>query len=138
MKAGEEKETQESRRGSTREEGHGNKHGFDLEERTLEFAKAVIRLCKKAQKGLIERELVAQLVRSSGSVGANYREANEALSRKDFRMRIKISRKEAKESCYWLDLLQEAAPQLRDEIRPLWQEGDELRRILSSILNKTS
>lgn len=111
-------------------------HRFDLEERTLAFGKSVIQLCKKVPKGVIERELVGQLIRASGSVGSNYREANEALSKKDFRMRIKISRKEAKESCYWLDLLEEATPQLKEEIRILWREGDELKKILSSILNK--
>ena len=113
------------------------KHRFDLEERTLEFAKAVIRLCKKVPNGVIEKQVVGQLVRASGSIGANYREANEALGKKDFRMRIKISRKEAKESCFWLELLEEAVPQLRDEIRGLWQEGDELKKILSAILSKT-
>ena len=63
---------------------------FDLEERTLSFARNVIRLSKKVPQNLINRELITQLVRASGSVGANYREANDALSKKDFGHRIRI------------------------------------------------
>ena len=76
--------------------------------RTLEFAKRIIRLCKKLPQDSINRELIGQLIRASGSVGANYREANDALSKKDFGHRVKITRREAKESHYWLQLLQEA------------------------------
>lgn len=71
-------------------------HSFDLEERTLEFSKKNIRLCKKLPSSAINREVISQLIRSSGSIGANYREANDALSKKDFSHRIKITRKEAK------------------------------------------
>ena len=74
-----------------------SKRGFDLEERTSEFSKTVIRLCKQLPEKIINRELIGQLFRASGSVGANYREANDALSKKDFRHRIKITRKESKE-----------------------------------------
>ena len=115
-----------------------HKHKFDLEERTLKFAKAVIRLCKKLQQKVINRELISQLIRSSGSVGANYREANEALSKKDFSYRIKISRKEAKESYYWLQLLQEANPEYEEDIGKLLKEALELRKIFSSIVTKSS
>jgi four helix bundle protein len=76
------------------------KHEFDLEKRTLTFAKEVIKLCKQLPQRVITREIVGQLIRSSGSVGANYREANDALSKKDFSHRMKITRKEAKETCY--------------------------------------
>ena len=78
---------------------------YDLEDRTLTFAKAVRTLVKKIPRTISNIEDGKQLVRSSGSVGANYIEANEALSKKDFRMRIKICRKEAKESRYWLRLI---------------------------------
>jgi four helix bundle protein len=61
------------------------KHSFDLEERTLKFAKLVLNLCKQLTQNVINKELISQLVRSSGSVGANYREANDSLSKKDFR-----------------------------------------------------
>ncbi len=113
------------------------KQKFDLEERTLTFAKQVIRLCKTLPRDTISRELVGQLVRASGSVGANYREANEALSRKDFSLRVRIARKEAKETHYWLQLLREAHPTLNNgEMGSLLQESIELRKILSSIANK--
>ncbi|MEK7108937.1 MAG: four helix bundle protein, partial [Patescibacteria group bacterium] len=77
----------------------------------------------------------AQLIRSSGSIGANYIEAQEAMSRKDFAMRVKISRKEAKESKYWLNLL-EVPPALVHEHKRLLQEVGELLKILSSIVQK--
>jgi four helix bundle protein len=114
------------------------KQGFDLEERTLEFAKLVIRVCKQLPQNVINKELIAQLIRASGSVGANYREANDALSKKDFSHRIKITRKEAKESSYWLDLLKETNPEYREEISKLLTESVELKKIFSSIAAKCS
>jgi len=78
---------------------------YNLEERTLLFAKDVIKFVDRVPKSLPNIEIAKQLVRAAGSVGANYIEANEALSKKDFLMRVKISRKEAKESCYWTKLL---------------------------------
>ncbi|MEQ9090143.1 MAG: four helix bundle protein [Balneola sp.] len=78
---------------------------FNLENRTLEFAKAKRVLVKKLPRCTYNFEDGKQLIRSSGSIGANYIEANEALSKKDFKMRMKISRKEAKETCYWLKLV---------------------------------
>ncbi len=78
------------------------------------------------------------MIKSSGSVGANYREANESLSKKDFLMRIKISRKEAKESLYWLRLIHETNDlKNADETQGLMQEANELKMILSSILKKS-
>ncbi len=79
-----------------------------------------------------------QLIKASGSVGANYIEANEALSKKDFKMRIKICRKEAKESAYWLRLIDETN-QLKssDDAKSLMQEANELKKIFSSILEKS-
>jgi four helix bundle protein len=114
------------------------RRGFDLEERTLEFAKQVIRLCKQLPQNVINKELIAQLIRASGSVGANYREANDALSKRDFNHRIKITRKEAKESFYWLELLKEASPEHGEGISKLLTEAVELRKIFSSIANKCS
>ena len=72
------------------------KHNFDLEERTLEFAKKVIRLCKKLPLNTINKEIVKQLIRSSGSVGANYREANDALSKKTFAIALRLAVKKPK------------------------------------------
>ncbi len=83
-----------------------NSKQYDLEERTLMFAKDVILFVKRLSMTITNIELIKQIVRSSGSVGANYIEANEALSKKDFIMRIKICRKEAKESRYWLKLIE--------------------------------
>ncbi len=114
------------------------KHNFDLEERTLEFAKEVIKLCKKLPQNVINRELTAQLIRATGSVGANYREANDSLSKKDFSHRIKITRKEAKESYYWLELLKEANPEYKEDISKLLSEALELKKIFSSIADKCS
>jgi four helix bundle protein len=79
---------------------------YDLEERTLGFAKEVIKLVNTLPKSLANIEIMKQLVRSSGSVGANYVEANKALGKKDFAMRVRICRKEAKESAYWLKLIE--------------------------------
>ena len=76
------------------------KQKFDLEERTLEFAKNILRLCAQLPQNAISRELISQLIRAGGSVGANYREANDSLSKKDFYYRIRITRKEAKEAYY--------------------------------------
>ena len=82
-----------------------NSKQYDLEDRTLEFAKRVRAFVKKLPKTIANIEDIKQLVKASGSVGANYIEANEALSKKDFKMRIKICRKESKESRYWLRLV---------------------------------
>lgn len=103
----------------------------------MKFAKKVIALCKKVPKNTISLELVAQVVRSSGSVGANYREANDALSKKDFVYRMKICRKEAKETGYWLELLKEANPDFEGKIELLLNEPVELRKIFSSIIERS-
>jgi four helix bundle protein len=80
---------------------------YDLEKRTFQFAKEIRVFVKTIEKTIANIEDSKQVVRSSGSVGANYIEANESLSKKDFIYRIKISRKEAKESIYWLRLINE-------------------------------
>ena len=110
---------------------------YDLEERTFQFAKAVRIFVKTLQKTIANIEDSKQVIKASGSVGANYREANESLSKKDFLMRIKISRKEAKESAYWLRLICESNNiENAEEARSLIQEANELKKILSSILEK--
>jgi four helix bundle protein len=110
---------------------------FDLEERTTGFAKNVIRLCMKLQRNPINDRLVNQLIGSSGSVGANYREANDALGKKDFAQRMKIARREAKESLHWLELIGEANKEAVLPVSVLMKEADELKRILSAIIEKT-
>ena len=113
-------------------------HGYDLEERTLQFAKEVRLFVKTLPKTIANMEDGKQLIKASGSVGANYREANESLSKKDFLLRIKISRKEAKESGYWLRLIHETNNlENADVAKSLIQEANELKKILSSILEKS-
>lgn len=114
-----------------------NSKQYDLEERTFEFAKNVRLFIKKLPKTISNIEDGKQVVRSSGSVGANYIEANEALSKKDFAMRIKICRKEAKESKYWLRLLDTGdSRDLDNERKTLINEANEFVKIFSSIVKK--
>jgi len=114
------------------------KKSYDLEERTLNFTKGIIKLCKKLPKTGINIRLIDQLVKDSGSVGANYREANEALSKKDFVHRMRITRKECKESSYWLELLKEANKDFMEEISLFIGESQELRNIFTSIISKSA
>ncbi|OGZ56488.1 MAG: hypothetical protein A3H64_01060 [Candidatus Ryanbacteria bacterium RIFCSPLOWO2_02_FULL_45_11c] len=113
------------------------KHEFDLEARTTEFAKRVVRLCRSLPKDSINNRLTGQAVGSAGSVGANYREANDALGKKDFVHRLKIARKEAKEVIHWFELIEEANPEFISRMKDIKQEANELKNILSSIINKT-
>ena len=111
---------------------------FDLEERTFQFAKKIALYVKQLPRTMSNQEYGRQVVDSSGSVGANYIEANEALSKKDFVMRIKICRKEAKESAYWLRLIIETNEgRYGREGKELFNEAIELKKILSSILTKS-
>lgn len=110
---------------------------FDLAERALNFAKRVRVLVKKLPKNSNNFEDSRQLIRSSGSVGANYIEANEALGKKDFMMRVRISRKEAKESAHWLALLDTGAiPEIEEEIEKLICESKEFVLMFSAMLRK--
>jgi len=111
---------------------------YDLEERTYEFARRVRAFVKRLPRTVCNFEDVKQLARSSGSIGANYLEANEALSKKDFSHRVKISRKEAKESRYWLRLVDTGSDAAVEEERQrLLQECTELMKIFGSIVRKT-
>ncbi|MDI6882913.1 MAG: four helix bundle protein [Patescibacteria group bacterium] len=118
-----------------------NSKQYDLEERTLEFAKRVRDFVKKLPKTIDNIEDSKQVIRASGSVGANYIEANEALSKKDFVMRIKICRKEAKETRYWLLLLLLLSisnnQELEKERENLVREATELMNIFGSIIHKS-
>ncbi|WP_304139791.1 four helix bundle protein [Mesonia mobilis] len=108
---------------------------YDLEDRTFQFAKNCRGLIKSLKSTLSNIEDGKQLIRSSGSVGTNYIEANEKLGQKDLIFRLKIARKEAKESLFWLKLLKEFNQEFA-EIDELIKESVELRKILSSIINK--
>ncbi len=111
---------------------------YDLEERTFQFAKNVRRLVEKLPKTIANIEDGKQVVKSSGSTGANYIEANESLSKKDFLYRIKICRKEAKESAYFLRLIKETnSTEFEGEAAVLFKEANELKKIFSSINEKS-
>ena len=116
-----------------------NSKRYDLEERTFKFAENVRNFIRKLPKTLSNIEDMKQLVRASGSVGANYIEANESLSKKDFLLRIKICRKEAKESIFWLKLICAGSEKsVQKEQLRLINEGIELMKIFSAIMRKSS
>jgi four helix bundle protein len=112
---------------------------YDLEERTFQFAKKVALFIKEIPKTNSNNEYGIQVIRSSGSVGANYIEANESLGKKDFLYRIKISRKESKESAFWLRLIIETniEKSILSEGETLLDEANQLKKIFSSILVKS-
>lgn len=109
---------------------------YDLEERTAKFAKETRFFVKQLPRTISNIEDGKQLIRSTGSTGANYIEANEALSKKDFAMRIMICRKEAKESEYWLNLIEVDGKELEKLRIKLLNESIELRKIFGAILEK--
>ena len=113
-----------------------NSKQYDLEERTLKFAKDCRVFVRKLAKTIANIEDSRQLIRASGSVGANYIEANESFSKKDYYMRTKICRKETKESKYWLKLIEINSNNLEDERKRLIQEATELMHIFGSIISK--
>ncbi len=116
----------------------GPERPYDLEERTFLFAKEVRAFLKTIPRTIANIEDGRQLVRSSGSVGANYIEANESLGKKDFKLRIRIARKEAKESAFWLRLLETGnQPEVESKRTDLVQEANELMKILAAILRKS-
>lgn len=110
---------------------------YDLEERTLLFSETLIQLCKKAEKNVVTIPIISQLIRSGTSIGANYCEANGASSKKDFKNKIYICKKEAKETMYWLRLLEKGNDKTKIDCRLLLQEVHELTLIFSAIANKT-
>ena len=109
---------------------------YDLEERTVKYAKDVITFVGICPKTLVNIELAKQVVRSAGSVGANYIEARESLGKKDQTMRIRISRKEVKENRYWLQLFEVRGQVLEDKRNVLIGESSELLKIFTSIIDK--
>ncbi len=112
------------------------KNKYDLEERTAVFAENIIDLVKTLKNDPTNKVLTSQLVRSACSIGANYMEADAAESKKDFKHKVAISKKEARETRHWLRLIAKANPEYADICRKLWQEAHELLLIFSSILKK--
>jgi four helix bundle protein len=109
---------------------------FDLEERTALFGEAVIHFAKKISKNPVTTPLISQLVRAGTSVGANYCEADDAVSKKDFKNKIGTCRKESRETKLWLRLIAAAEPETKVEARKLWQEAKELHLIFAAIWRK--
>ena len=121
-----------------RADSHGDaQRVFDLEERTAVFGESAIRFAKTIPVNLVTTPLISQVVRASTSVGANYTEANDAESKKDFRHLINRCRKEAKECKHWFRMIVAAVPDLRTEAVPLWQEAKELNLIFSAIRRRS-
>lgn len=112
------------------------KKRYDLEERTAKFGEEIIEFAKKIPKNPVTLPVIGQLVRAGTSIGANYCEADGAESKKDFKHKMGIGKKEAKETKYWLRMTSMAAPELRDESRTLWKEAQELTLIFSAIILK--
>jgi len=106
---------------------------FDLEARTAGFGEAVIAFARRIPVGPITESLIRQLVASATSVGANYCEADDAGSKKEFRYRISLCKREARETKHWLRMMAAAVPNKKDEARSLWQEAKELHLIFASI-----
>lgn len=115
-----------------------NRNRYDLEERTFQFAKSVCNYTKRLKKTVQNIEYIKQVIKSSASSGANYIEANEKLSKSDFIYRIKICRKEAKESAFWLRLIVETnEEEYSKEGMKLFNEAIELKKIFSAIIKKS-
>ena len=113
-------------------------NNFDLEERTAKFAEEIIDLCKKITITPINRRIIDQVIGSSGSIGANYCEACEAESKKDFRHKMGIAKKEIKETKHWLRLLVKAHSEHKEKVRILWKEAHELLLIFSKSVRTSS
>lgn len=109
---------------------------FDLVERTSNFGVQAILFSKGLKENIINKPLISQFVRSSTSIGANYMEADCAESKKDFRHKIGLCKKEAKETAYWLHMISANNPDKTDDCRKLWKESHELTLIFSSIIKR--
>ena len=106
---------------------------FDLEERTALFGEAVIQFARKIPKDPVTQRLISQFVGAGTSVGANYCEADDAVSKKEFKQKIGYCKKEARESKFFLRMVVNAVPALREGAKPLWQEAKELHLIFAKI-----
>ncbi|MEN6450988.1 MAG: four helix bundle protein [Thermoguttaceae bacterium] len=106
---------------------------YDLEERMARFGEAIVAYAKRVPRNVVTLPLIKQLVRAGTSVGANYCEADGAVSPKDFRHIISISKKESRETMYWLRMIVAAEPRMKEESRTHWREAKELHLIFASI-----
>jgi four helix bundle protein len=119
-------------------DGHieGERRGYDLEERTSRFGEAIIAFAKSLPKDAVTLPLINQLVRSGTSIGANYCEADDSVSKKEFRNKIGTCKKESRETKYWLRMIAAAVDDAKDQARTLWQEAKELHLIFAAIYRK--
>ncbi len=108
---------------------------FDLEERTAKFGEEIIKFCKSVKVDVITRSIISQIIRSGTSIGANYCEANGASSKKDFKHKIHICKKEAQETKHWLRMIATAAPNKKEETQKLWKECQEITLIFGKIIS---
>jgi len=115
-----------------------DKSKYDLEERTAKLGESIIIFLKKVPPSDINKPLISQLVRCATSIGANYSEADDAESKTDFRHKIGICKKESRETKHFLRMLAASNPELKDQLRPLWQEANEINLIFNSIFHKVS
>lgn len=112
-------------------------NGYNLEERTAKFGEDIIGFCRDLRQDVITKPLISQLVRSGTSIGANYCEANNASSKKDFRNKIFICKKESQETKHWLRMITKAVPDKKEEARKLWKEYQELTMIFQKIISSS-
>src|SRR5258708_5291656 len=115
-------------------EGSPGKRKFDLEERTARFGEAAIAFAKRIPVTPVTKGMIGQFVDAGTSIGANYSEADDAESKKDFRHKISICRKESRETKHWLRMIAAAVPELADDARTLWLEAKELNLIFAAIV----
>ena len=108
---------------------------YDLEERTAKFSEDIIEIVRNIRRDDINRNIIVQLARAATSIGANYCEANASSSKRDFRNKIYICKKEANETKYWLKILAKYHPELKEKIRIFWQEAHEFHLIFQKITN---
>ena len=113
---------------------NNSKPRYDLEERTAKFAELILNFVKNLPQNIVTKPLIVQIVRSGTSIGANYSEADEASSKKDFINKLFIAKKETKETKYWLRIIAHAIPESKLEARILWKEAEELNLILAAII----
>ena len=112
-----------------------NNKEYNLEERTAIFSENIIDLIKTIRRDDINKNIISQLIRATTSIGANYYEANASSSKKDFRNKIYISKKEANETKYWLRILARCHPELNEKLKPFWQEAHEFHLIFQKVTN---
>jgi len=118
--------------------GTSKQRVYDLEERTACFGEDILAFAKKLPKNPINMPLISQIVRAGTSVGANYCEADDGVSMKDFRNKIGICRKESRETKHWLRMIGSANDELKEEARQLWLEVKELNLIFSKIFRSSA